>query len=232
LRSVASATRTRFAAASDPMRSPGHLEHALRRLEREAAAEHRRRREALSRHLVELREGVDDHPAHRRVLAGVVAPHEQIQRRRQAALELRQGEDGDARRGELDRERDAVRRADHVGERLEVASAATPAGDVFAGLVATSGNVYALRFSPATGWAAPIAIDAGASPEQRPAAATGICGDDALFAYSARASNGDGEVRVARVRGNATETTAVAKLVNEDVPNQMSLATRRDSNSL
>lgn len=114
-------------------------------------------------------------------------------------------------------------------QSLSFAVTSTPAGDVIAGVVLTSGDVAALRFSPAAGWAAPIAVDTGASIIQRPAAATGICGDDALFAYSA--GELDGEVRVARVRGDAAETTKIAKLV-EDVPFALSLATRRATQSL
>jgi hypothetical protein len=117
---------------------------------------------------------------------------------------------------------------------LSFAVTSTPAGDVIAGVVLTLGDVAALRFSPAAGWAAPIAIDTytdtgiGFSKFQEPAAATGICGDDALFAYLAGGI--DGEVRVARVRGDAAETTKVAKFV-EDIPVKLSLATRRYAQS-
>jgi hypothetical protein len=108
-------------------------------------------------------------------------------------------------------------------QSLSFAVTSTPSGDVFAGLVLTSDEVVALRFSPAAGWTAPIAIDTGAHNVQRPAAATGICGDDALFAYSAGGI--DGEIRVARVRGASSETTTVAHFV-ESMPSQISLATR------
>jgi hypothetical protein len=113
-------------------------------------------------------------------------------------------------------------------QSLSFAVTSTPSGDALAAVVFTSGNVAALRFSAAAGWGAPIAIDSGASTQQRLAGAPGICGDDAVFAYSAGGI--DGEVRVARVRGDAAETTKVAKLV-EDMPFQISLATRRDAQS-
>lgn len=113
-------------------------------------------------------------------------------------------------------------------QSLSFAVTSTPAGDVIAGVVLTSGDLVALRFSPAAGWAAPIAVDTGASISLGFAAATGICGDDALFAYSAGES--DGELRVARVRGDAAETTTIAKFV-EDYPLSLSLATRRSTQS-
>jgi hypothetical protein len=52
--------------------------------------------------------------------------------------------------------------------------------------------------------------------------APGICGDDALIAHAAGGS--DGEIRVARLRGDAAETTTVARLT-DDTPRQLSLAT-------
>ncbi len=108
-------------------------------------------------------------------------------------------------------------------QSLSFAVTSTPSGDVFAGLVLTSEEVVALRFSPTAGWTAPITLDTGATTVQRPAAATGVCGDDALFAYSAGGI--DGEIRVARVRGSSSETTTVAHFT-ESVPSQLSLATR------
>jgi hypothetical protein len=106
---------------------------------------------------------------------------------------------------------------------LSFAAVATPTGEVIVGVVSLLGEVSAIRFSPRQGWSAPIAIDAGASPGQRLAVAGGICGDDALIAYAAGGS--DGEVRVARVRGDLAETTTVARLT-DDMPRELSIATR------
>lgn len=104
-----------------------------------------------------------------------------------------------------------------------LAVTATPSGDVLAGVISTSGEVSSRRFSPGVGWSAPIQIDKNALATWI-SAAPGICGDDALFAYIMGA--GGPAVRVARVRGDATETTPVAHLV-ESIPTGVSIATRR-----
>ena len=107
----------------------------------------------------------------------------------------------------------------------------TRAGEVLAGLVLTSREVVALRFSPATGWTAPIAIDTGAR-QQQPSAAPGICGADALLAYGVGGAGDDPyAVRVARIHEAAAESSTIAVLAKgADV--RLSLATRTNEPSL
>lgn len=108
---------------------------------------------------------------------------------------------------------------------IEFAAAAAPSGDVVVGVISTAGAVSALRFTVASGWSKPIAIDQGAVVTGENtgsiAAAPGICGDDALIAYI----NGFTTVRVARVRGQAFETHFVSEFVEEQAT-RVSIATR------
>jgi len=104
---------------------------------------------------------------------------------------------------------------------VSFAAAATPKGDVIVGVVSTSGDVSALRYSSGTGWSAPISVEGGALAQQQLAAAPGVCGDDALLAYLAEA----GQVRVARVRGGAAGALSVADFADEQ-PDQVSIVTR------
>jgi hypothetical protein len=110
--------------------------------------------------------------------------------------------------------------SDAIG--VAFAAAATPEGDVVAGLISTSGDVFALRYSRSSGWGEPVAVDGGALAQQQLAAAMGICGDDVLIAY---ASATGGQIRVARVRGNAAGAFSVAELAGEQ-PDQLSIVTR------
>jgi hypothetical protein len=110
------------------------------------------------------------------------------------------------------------------------AAAVAPSGDVLVGMTGGASQLHAMRFSPGAGWGATILIADGAHiPAQDIAAAPGICGDDALFAYATDEANG--EIRVARVRGSASATTKVGSLVNA-VPTRLSLATRPSNVSL
>ena len=111
--------------------------------------------------------------------------------------------------------------SDAIG--IEFAATATPKGDVIVGVVSTAGVVSALRYSPSAGWSAPIPVDSGALPDVPFGAAPGICGDDALLAYSV----GFSQLRVARVRGDAAEAEAVGGELVERYPSQISITTRR-----
>lgn len=81
-----------------------------------------------------------------------------------------------------------------------------------------------IRFSPATGWGASIAVAADVVIGQELAAAPGICGDDALFAYAS--GSVDGTINVARVRGDAAATTTLVTLPGDPL-SQITLATRQ-----
>ncbi len=115
---------------------------------------------------------------------------------------------------------------DEIG--IEFASAASPDGDVLVGVVSTSGVLTALRFVPGTGWAKPMTLDVGLSPEARIGVAPGICGDDALFAYPAGMPSTD--VRVARIRGNDYELATVATLGDASA-SRVSIATRNHASA-
>ncbi|MDI1442640.1 hypothetical protein [Polyangium sp. 6x1] len=107
---------------------------------------------------------------------------------------------------------------------LDVALTTTPGGDVIVGVPGTSGGVFALRYGPGVGWGEPFPIGTTSSSTSPISAAPGICGDDALIAY---VDGGiDGEVRVARIRGDAAEVSTV-EWFTEDVPNSISITTRR-----
>jgi hypothetical protein len=99
------------------------------------------------------------------------------------------------------------------------AATATPTGDVIVGVA--SGGALALRYTPGTGWGAPI-------PPNPPAgfivsAAPGICGDDALLLQSG-AGAGDG-LRVLRVRGDVAETLTTVGIGEKSTMNG-SISTR------
>ncbi len=110
---------------------------------------------------------------------------------------------------------------DDIG--IEFAAAASPDGDVLVGVVSTTGVLTAHRFVPGTGWAMPMTLDVGLSPEARIGVASGICGDDVLFAYPAGMPSTD--LRVARVRGNDYELATVATLGDASA-SRVSIATR------
>jgi hypothetical protein len=99
---------------------------------------------------------------------------------------------------------------------------ATPQGDVIVALPAESGGVNALRYTPGVGWGKPIPLISGGSAWEV-AAAPGICGDDALIALGCESS--EGNVMVARLRGDAVELDEVGA-VPDDRVYQISLATR------
>jgi hypothetical protein len=109
---------------------------------------------------------------------------------------------------------------------ISFAAAGTASGDVIVGVVSVLGEVSMLRYSRDRGWSSPVFIDRIPSSAQHLAAATGVCGDDALIAYAA--GGRDGELRVARVRGDAVEATTVARIAG-DAPQRISIATRQTS---
>ncbi|HVK63966.1 MAG TPA: hypothetical protein VM694_05815 [Polyangium sp.] len=108
-------------------------------------------------------------------------------------------------------------------QSLEPAVTATPAGDVIVALPSTSGALSALRFVPGMGWGELVAIDKAASSTLSIGAAPGICGDDALIAYAGGGI--DGEVRVARLRGDTAEVSTIGSFT-EQVPNNIRITTR------
>ncbi len=108
-----------------------------------------------------------------------------------------------------------------LSARCQIPSAAaTAAGEVFVATLGSTG-LAALRWSPASGWSGPILVDGAPSFGSDVDVAPGICGDDALIAYSA----GDVEVRVARVRGAGAEVRVVGTLA-ETSPRRVRVATR------
>ena len=108
-------------------------------------------------------------------------------------------------------------------QSLELAVTATPGGDVIVGL-STGGGIFALRYVPGVGWGEPVPIDPMGNLYSAISAAPGICGDDALIAYSAHVNDGDIEVRVARVRGGAAEASTIAWFGG--YPGDISITTR------
>lgn len=101
---------------------------------------------------------------------------------------------------------------------------ATADGDVLVGVVSTAGKLDVIRFSPVTGWGTSIAVATDVVIGQELAAAPGICGDDAIFAYAS--GSVDGTINVARVRGDAAATTTIATLPGDPL-SQITLATRQ-----
>ncbi|NUP04530.1 MAG: hypothetical protein HOW73_00530 [Polyangiaceae bacterium] len=94
-----------------------------------------------------------------------------------------------------------------------VATTATPGGDVLVASVSTDGNLFVQRLTPGVGFDAPVLVDSGIDIYYA-AAAPGVCGDDAVLAYT-RGSVEGGELRVARIRGELSETTQVASLPDQ-----------------
>ena len=110
--------------------------------------------------------------------------------------------------------------SDAIG--VSFAAAATPEGHVVAAVVSTAGDVSTIRYTREAGWGTPFAVDQGGLVQQELSAATGICGDDVLVAYSMAST----EVHVARVRGSTSETISVASPADVQ-PDRVSIATRR-----
>lgn len=103
---------------------------------------------------------------------------------------------------------------------IDLGAAATPAGDVLVG--SSVGDPKLLRYAPGAGWSAPISLDGMGGYSVQ--VATGICGDDALIAYSSGEPHD--EVRVARVRGDVAETFAILDFEG-DYARPLSISTRR-----
>ncbi|MDC0740633.1 hypothetical protein [Polyangium mundeleinium] len=108
-------------------------------------------------------------------------------------------------------------------QSLEPAITATPGGDVIVALPSTSGALSALRYVPGVGWGELVTIDPTASSTVSIGAAPGICGDDALIAYAGGGI--DGEVRVARLRGETAEVSTIGSFT-EQAPKNIRMTTR------
>jgi hypothetical protein len=101
-------------------------------------------------------------------------------------------------------------------------SAAPTADGNFIVAIASGSGLYAVRYSTQTGFGERFLVDADA-PVIAPSVARGICGDDALIAYSTGAPSP--ELRIARIRGTQVERDTIAEGPQTGFGN-VSLATR------
>ena len=101
-------------------------------------------------------------------------------------------------------------------------SAAPTADGNFIVAIASGSGLYAVHYSTHTGFGERFLVDADA-PLIAPSVARGICGDDALIAYSTGAPSP--ELRIARIRGTQVERTTIADGPQTAFGN-VSLATR------
>lgn len=112
--------------------------------------------------------------------------------------------------------------SDKIGVVFDAAPVAD--GKIAIAVTSTSGELSLLWFDPAAGFGAPVHVADHASIQGVQAAAPGVCGDDALFAYLT-----DGHrVDIARIRGTQSATETVFDFVDE-FPEHVALAIRRAS---